>query len=48
MIVLIDTSGIVRFATPSAERVLGVPPSALVGQPAEAIAEENLVHPDPR
>jgi PAS domain S-box-containing protein len=44
VILLIDCEGVVRYATPSAERLLGYPPEMLVGQSAEGIAGERLIH----
>ena len=43
VILLIDAGGIIRYATPSAERIVGVAPELLVGRPAESIAEASLV-----
>jgi PAS domain S-box-containing protein len=42
-IILVDGEGVVRYASPSTERILGYPPEDLVGRPAF----ENL-HPDER
>ena len=43
LITVIDTRGRVRYQSPSSERVLGLPPSEIVGSPFVA-----LVHPDQR
>ena len=44
LVLLVDATWAIRFATPSAERVLGVAPEMLIGRQVESFADVNLVH----
>ena len=44
VILIVDDGGLISYATPSVERVLGIPPDGLVGQRAESIAGYDLIH----
>ncbi len=43
VVVLIDAAGVIRFATPSATRILGYSPEQLVGRSAELIVDAELI-----
>ena len=44
VILIVDEGGLISYATPSAERVLGVSSDRLVGQGGELIAGYDLIH----